>query len=115
MNLRLAAILLAALPLAAVAQDKPLTGSYSVHLDIAGNVRDFTCNFAQKDKVLEGNCVDLTDFGGAVDGDKITWHAKGEQATLNFVGKRAADGTIAGTVTAVEYSIDGDFKATPAK
>ena len=114
MTLRIAAVLFAALPLAAVAQDKPVTGAYNVHLDIAGNVRDFTCNFTQKDKVLEGGCTDLSEFSGSVDGATVKWHVKGEQASLNFVGKLAADGSIAGTVTAVEYAIDGDFKAVPA-
>ncbi len=117
MDTRMAAALLCTLSTAALAQTPApsVTGQWNVHLSVAGNDRDFSCKFAQEDKKLTGGCSDMTDFSGSVDGSNVTWQAKGEQASLKFTGKLNTDGTITGTVNVIEYSIDGDFKATPVK
>lgn len=92
-----------------------VTGQWNVHISVAGNERDFSCKFGQEDKKLTGGCADMTDFAGSVDGSNVTWQAKGQEASLKFTGKLNNDGTITGIVNVIEYSIDGDFKATPVK
>lgn len=119
MDTRITAALFCMLSTAALAQAQApapsVTGQWSVHIDVMGNERDFSCKFGQDDKKLTGGCGDMTDFSGSVDGSNVTWQAKGDQATLKFTGKLNSDGTIIGTVNVIEYSVDGDFKATPAK
>lgn len=114
MMLKIAAFALCLAPVLAHAQEAPLHGSYTVHIDIAGNEHDFACNFDQKEKVLTGTCSELSDFSGSVDGVNVTFKAKGDQTGMAFTGKLGKDGVISGTVNAVDYNVEGEFKATPA-
>ena len=117
MQTRIAAALLCTLSTAAFAQAQvpSVSGQWGVHIDVMGNERDFSCKWTQEDKKLNGGCGDMTEFVGSVDGSNVTWQARGDQASLKFNGKLNADGTITGTVNVIEYSVDGDFKATPVK
>ncbi|SDF83967.1 hypothetical protein [Terriglobus roseus] len=112
---RIAAALLCTLSTAALAQAPSVSGQWNVHIDVMGNERDFSCKWTQEDKKLTGACGDMSDFVGSVDGSNVTWQAKGDQASLKFNGKLNSDGTITGTVNVIEYSVDGEFKATPVK
>lgn len=115
MQTRIAAVLLCMLSTAALAQAPSVNGQWNVHIDVMGNERDFSCKWTQEDKKLNGACGEMTEFVGSVDGNNVTWQAKGDQASLKFNGKLNADGTITGTVNVIEYSVDGEFKATPVK
>jgi beta-glucosidase len=118
----LLALTLIALGSAAFAADGPaLTGTWRVHLSVAGVENDLTCTLTQTDTVLTGACQPAqgaaVPLSGKVDGQKITWSHKGEYngspLTVDYEGA-LADGTIRGTVFVPEFSVDGRFTATPA-
>ena len=80
------------------------------------------CTFTQKANDLTGTCssdagpVQIT---GKVDGKSVTWTYKGDSAggpvTVVYKGTIDSVDRIAGTVTAVEFSIEGEFTATRSK
>lgn len=116
-------LLLATASALAFGADAPsVAGKWSVHTSIAGNESDMLCTFAVKDNEVTGTCSgQLGDnpITGKVDGAKVAWGIKSEYnggpLTLNYQGTLDPASGIRGTVTVVEYGVDGDFAATPAK
>jgi hypothetical protein len=112
-----AVLSLAALP---PAVDEKFSGEWKIRNDIASNVSEFTCAFTQKAAELTGGCsteqgpVEIT---GSVEDTSINWVFKsvynGGPITLTYRGSLGTDGTIAGSVTVEEFSVTGDWSATP--
>ena len=105
----------------AAADNPSVDGKWRVHTSVAGNDSDMVCTLTQKDGAISGNCV--TDNGkvdvmGKIDGDKASWSYKtdyqGSPLTVKYDGVVEATG-IKGNVEVPEYSVSGDFTATPAK
>jgi hypothetical protein len=78
--------------------------------------------YSTKDTDLTVSCTSdngtQNSTAGKVDGKKITWTTKseynGSPLTINYEGKLDSD-KIVGSVTVVEFSVEGDFTATPVK
>jgi hypothetical protein len=104
------------------AADPSLPGEWKIQRSVAGRDSTQTCTFTQKENDLTGTCntqngaVKLT---GKVDGKKVTWTIKtdseGGPVTVVYTGTVDSDSLMSGTVTAVEFSIDGQFTATRSK
>jgi hypothetical protein len=99
-----------------------VSGKWSVHTSIAGNDSDMQCTFATKDNAITGTCQgQLGELAvtGKIDGTKVTFGYKSEYnggpLTLNYQGTLDGATGMRGTVTVVEYGVDGDFAATPSK
>ena len=122
MNALIAAALVAASVALAPAAENPLTGEWKVRNDIASNVSEMTCSFTQKGEDLTGGCateqgnVEIT---GKVVESSVSWVFKsaynGGPITLTYKGSLGTDGQLAGAVTVEEFSVTGDFTATPIK
>jgi len=114
--------LIAASALTLSADAPSLTGKWTVHTSIAGNDSDMSCAFEQKDMTLAGKCqgqqgeVIIT---GKIDGNKVSFSYKGDYQgtplTVAYEGTYDAANGIKGAVGVPEFSVDGDFYATPAK
>ena len=100
-----------------------VAGEWQIERSVGGTDSSQTCTFVQKDAELTGTCstpagaVQLT---GKVDGKTVTWTVKQESSqggtvTVAYKGTIETDTKMSGTVTAVEYGIDGSFSATKAK
>jgi hypothetical protein len=107
--------------LAAPADNPSLAGKWKVHNDISGNESDMSCTLTQTDNDLKGACVSeqgTVNITGKVDGKNVGWVYKSEYnggpITLTYKGTLASPNKISGTVTVEEYSVEGDFTATPA-
>jgi hypothetical protein len=118
----LAFALLSAAPLALAADPLPITGDWNVHASVVGNESDSKCTFAQKGAELTGTCTNLEgnklEITGKVEGTKVAWSFKteynGTPLTVNHEGTLDA-GKITGTINVPEFSVSGEFSATPAK
>ncbi len=116
-------LLLATATAVAFGADAPsIAGKWSVHTSIAGNDNDMLCTFAVKDNEVTGTCSgQLGDIPitGKVDGAKVSWGVKSEYnggpLTINYQGTLDGSNGMRGTVTVVEYGVDGDFSGTMAK
>lgn len=114
--------LLASLTTLAAADAPSLTGKWQVNANAAGRESQAGCTFTQKSNGLTGNCrvprgdVNIT---GTVEGKKVTWTYKsdseGGPVTVVYKGTLDAANKITGTVTAVEFGIEGDFTATQSQ
>jgi len=100
----------------------PLSGEWKVHNDISGNVSDMTCTLTQKGEELTGGCATEqgnVEIAGKVVETTVTWVFKsaynGAPITLTYKGSLGTDGNVAGAVTVEEFSVTGDFTATPVK
>jgi hypothetical protein len=111
----IAATLLSTLATAAYAQDKTITGKWTVQVDVAGNAAEFPCNVIQDGKDLKGSCDTLGELKGTAADGTYTWGTTGGQSPLTFTGKLNAEGKLAGTVSVLSYGIDGTFVAAPVK
>jgi hypothetical protein len=100
-----------------------VAGEWQVQRSVGGSESSQTCTFVQKDAELTGSCstpagaVQLT---GTVNGKTVSWTVKQESSqggtvTVAYKGTLETDTKMSGTVTAVEYGIDGEFVATKAK
>jgi hypothetical protein len=111
--------LLAAGAIVAHAADNPsLTGKWQVHTSAAGYESDYACAFTQKDNDLTGSCIPdegTVQIAGKIDGKTITWSYKGQYGTISFKGILDPSTKIAGTVTAADYGVEGQFVATQSK
>lgn len=124
MKIPLIALLLAAAAVPApAADDASLTGKWQIQRSAAGNESQQDCTFTQKNGDLTGTC-NSTDRGtveisGKVNGKNVTWTYKGESpggpVTVIYTGTVESATRITGKVTAVEFSIEGDFTATRSK
>jgi hypothetical protein len=104
------------------ADDGSLTGRWQVHRSAAGNESQLDCRFTQKDSELTGTCESdrgKLQFTGKVDGKQVGWSHKSESpggpVTVVYKGTVESAAKITGTVTAVEFGIEGEFTATRAK
>jgi len=121
-NALIAAAIVAASIAVTPAAENPLTGEWKVRNDIASNVSEMTCSFTQKGEDLTGGCateqgnVEIT---GKVVESSVSWVFKsaynGGPITLTYKGSLGTDGQLAGAVTVEEFSVTGDFTATPIK
>jgi hypothetical protein len=118
------AVVLASTSVFAFASDNAsVGGKWKVHTSVAGNESDMLCTITEKDADLTGTCkADGPDgkLTGKVDGKKITWtyesEYNGSPVTSKYDGTLdSATNKITGTLTVVEYSVDGDFTAAPEK
>lgn len=122
MTAYLLAASLVSLAMTPAAADEKFSGEWKIRNDIASNVSEFTCAFTQKAKELTGGCtteqgpVEIT---GSVEDTSISWVFKsvynGGPITLTYRGSLGTDGTIAGSVTVEEFSVTGDWSATPVQ
>jgi hypothetical protein len=110
----IAAALFCAVVCAAHAQDKTITGKWTVQISVEGNDREFVCDVKQEGKDLKGMCDTQGELVGSVTGDTYTWNTAGGQAALTFRGM-LKDGKLVGTVDVPEYSMKGSFQGTPVK
>ncbi|MFN8095346.1 MAG: hypothetical protein U0599_24555 [Vicinamibacteria bacterium] len=118
----LALAVLSAASLALAADPAPVTGDWNVHASVVGNESDSKCTFTQKGADLTGTCTNLEgqklDITGKVEGTKVTWSFKteynGTPLTVNHEGTLEG-GKISGTINVPEFSVSGEFTATPAK
>ena len=124
MKLLVLSVVLASTSVLALAADSaPISGTWNIHINIAGNESDAVCTFTQKNTDLAGTCKSDSGEGkasGKVDGTKITWsydsEYNGSPLTLKYVGTLdSAANKIAGTVNVEQYGVDGDFTATLSK
>ena len=99
---------------AAHAQDKTITGKWTVTVSVGGNGGEFVCDVKQEGKDLKGSCDTLGELKGSVTGNTYTWTTTGGQAALTFTGM-LKDGKLAGTVDVPEYGMQGDFQGTSVK
>ena len=123
MNSTLIASLLAATAVfSPAAEDTSLNGKWQVRRSAAGNESQQDCTFVQKNQDLSGTCNSdrgTVEINGKVEGKSVTWTYKGDSAggpvTVVYRGTFESTAKITGTVTAVEFSIEGEFTATRAK
>ena len=124
MKIPLIASLLAAAAVLAIAADGvSLSGKWQIQRSAAGNESQQDCTFTQKNSDLTGTCSatdrETVQISGKVDGTRVTWTYKGESpggpVTVVYTGAVESANKITGKVTAVEFSIEGDFTATRAK
>jgi hypothetical protein len=119
MRLLLVPFLLSAGAFVASGADNPsLTAKWQVHTSAAGNESDYACAFTQKDNDLTGSCMPdegTVQITGKIDGKTITWSYKGQYGTILFKGTLDPATKIAGTVTAVDYGVEGQFVATQSQ
>jgi hypothetical protein len=121
-NAVIAAVFVTVSVAATPAAENPLTGEWKVRNDIASNVSEMTCSFTQKGEDLTGGCateqgnVEIT---GKVVETSVNWVFKsaynGAPITLTYKGSLGTDGQLAGAVTVEEFSVTGEFTATPVK
>ena len=102
------------------AADTSLSGAWQIAAQGAGRESLRSCSITQKDAELSGTCDHgKSKLAGRVDGKKVTLtisaESEGGAVTLLHNGTVEDPSTIRGTVTAVEFSIDGDFVATRSK
>lgn len=122
MNALLIAAAVASLTVVPAAANEKFSGEWKIRNDIASNVSEFTCTFTQKAAELTGGCtteqgpVEIT---GSAEDSSISWVFKsvynGGPITLTYKGSLGTDGSIAGSVTVEEFSVTGDWTATPVK
>jgi hypothetical protein len=118
MKLQLLPFLLASVILPA-AGNSSLSGEWQIQRSASGSESTQVCTLIQKDSDLTGSCA--TESGpvkisGKVEGNKATWTfiTQRDDNSLTVIYKGTFDSAtkIAGTVTAVEYGVDGEFTAT---
>jgi opacity protein-like surface antigen len=105
---------------AAVAQstDEQVSGKWDIARNAGGQESTQTCTLTQKSSEITGTCS--SDAGplnitGKVDGKKVTWTYKterdGSPLTVIYTGTLHSATKMTGTVSAVEFGIDGEFTA----
>jgi hypothetical protein len=104
------------------ADEPSVTGEWRIHRSAGGNESQQTCTLTQEDQELTGECS--ADAGpvkatGKIEGKKVTLTYKterdGSPLTIVYTGTVESASKISGTVTAVEFGIDGEFTATRSK
>jgi len=100
-----------------------VAGEWQIQRSVGGNESTQTCTFTQKESDLTGTCTSpsgAAQLTGKVDGKNVTWtfrqeSSQGGTVTVVYKGTLETDTKMSGSVTAVEYGIDGEFKATKSK
>lgn len=116
-------VLVASTAVLALAADKEaFSGKWQVSQSISGHDNTQTCTFTQNGNDLTGSCKaeDKTlQISGKIDDKKVTWSYKseynGSPLTVVYAGIVDAQNKINGTVTVEEFSVQGEFTATPAQ
>ncbi|MBI2686640.1 MAG: hypothetical protein HYX27_10015 [Acidobacteria bacterium] len=122
MRVLLLSFLLASAAIAAPADDSvSLNGKWQIHRIAAGRESRQECTFTQKNNDLTGTCRSdqgTVEISGKVDGKKVTWTYKGQSeggaVTVVYKGTMDSATKIIGTVSALEYGVEGEFTATQA-
>jgi len=122
MNALLLTVLTWLAPVVGSAVQTSVAGEWQIHRIAAGRESTQTCTFKQKDSDLTGTCssdsgpVPLT---GKVEGKTVTWTYKadseGGKVTVVYNGTLESETKMSGTVSAVEFSVEGEFTATRSK
>ncbi len=122
MRLFLLSFLLTSAAVVVAGDNASLSGKWQIQYSIADREGKLGCTFTQKDSELTGTCTsDRGDLAttGKVEGKNVTWTYKtdseGGPVTVVYKGIVEADGKIAGTIAAVEFGVEGEFKATSSK
>lgn len=108
---------------ALVAETPSLTGTWTIHNNIAGNESDQECKFVQTENKLGGTCKTQDDkdvaVTGTLDGNKLTWkydsEYNGTPLTLIYTATLDDSGKIAGSVAVDPFGVSGDFTAARLK
>jgi hypothetical protein len=118
----LAALVLATATALASPIDDRISGEWLLHNEIANNVSEMNCTFALKGADLTGGCTTpevTVEIAGKVEDTSVSWVYKsvynGNPITLKYTGSLGTDGIIKGNVLVEEFSVTGDFTATPVK
>ena len=106
-----------------VSAQTSIAGEWQIQRAVGGNESTQTCRFTQKESELTGTCDSpggVVQLSGKVDAKNVTWTVKQESSqggtvTVVYRGTLESDTKMSGTVTAVEYSVEGEFKATKSK
>jgi hypothetical protein len=99
-----------------------ITGEWNIQRRTADRESSQTCNFTQDGSALGGTCssrsgpVPLT---GKIDGKNVHWTVKveteGGPTTIIYKGAIDSANTMSGSVSALEFGVSGEFKATRSK
>jgi hypothetical protein len=115
-------LVFAAAGFALAADDTSLSGTWQVDSSAAGNQSRQNCALTQKANELAGTCNSergTVELKGKVDGKNVTWTYKTDSAgglvTVVYKGTIDSADKMAGTLLAVEYSVEGEFTAIRAK
>ena len=120
MRLHIPSLLVACTAFLATAADTPnLSGKWQIQRSAAGRESKQECTFTQTGNELTGSCDAANGevwITGTVDGKKVTWTYKsdseGGPVTVVYKGNLDSTTKITGIVSAIEFSIDGEFTAT---
>ena len=122
MRIRFVTFLLLGAAGLAPAADEVLSGKWQIERSAAGNQSRQDCTLTQKSNDLTGTCSSdqgMVEISGKVNAKSVTLTYKGDSAggpvTVVYKGTIDSPDKITGTVTAVEFSIEGEFTATRAK
>ncbi len=104
---------------ALAAEDSSLSGKWQVLTSAAGRDGKQDCTITQQNSELTGSCTNergTVEIKGKVTGANVTWSYKGDSeggpVTVVFKGKVNSAQKLSGTITAVEFGVDGEFTAT---
>jgi hypothetical protein len=107
---------------ALAADDTSLSGNWQVDSAAGGSQSRQACALTQKANELTGTCNSergTVELKGKVDGKNVTWTYKtdspGGLVTVVYKGTIDSADKMAGTLLAVEYSVEGEFTATRSK
>lgn len=100
-----------------------LQGDWRVQTSAAGRESTTTCSFTQQGEALSGTCLGSdkkpTPIQGKVEGKAVTWTYKTDSeagpVTVVFKGSFSSADKLAGSILAVEFNVEGEFTAVPAK
>ena len=123
MKLVRAIVLVSLTPVMISAVQSSVAGEWQIQRSVGGNESTQTCTFTQKESDLTGTCSSpggAAQLTGKVDGKNVTWtfrqeSSQGGTVTVVYKGTLETDTKMSGSVTAVEYGIDGEFKAAKSK
>lgn len=111
--------LAAAATLLSAADNATVNGKWQLQVSAAGRESSQECSFTQKDTNLTGTCNTrrgTVEFNGKVEGKKVTFTYKtdseGGPVTVVFRGNLDSATKMSGSVTAVEYGVEGEFSGT---
>lgn len=113
--------LLAMLHLAPAAD--PITGTWQIKGDVAGNPLDVVCTIKQEGEKLSGSCTGVeagktNEVTGEVKNGTFTFKHGGDYQgtplTIVYSGTAASPKELKGTISVEPFSVTGEFTATPA-
>ncbi len=115
-------VLFALFALSASAQESSVAGKWEIQTSAAGRESTHTCTFAQSETTVTGTCATSrgeVKISGKVEGKAVTFTYKtdseGGPVTVVYKGTLTSPTAFSGSVTAVEFSVEGEFTAKQAK